>query len=120
MNWFLAGVAAFVLGLAVSALASALFPARVPKDDEDAEAQPPVAGEQWFLTDGSPWPKLPKVPATILDARDGWVRYRLGRVGGAYDDQRMELEMFLRIYKKFERQDADTEPARSDEQFPSS
>jgi hypothetical protein len=59
-------------------------------------AQVPKPGEVWALGDGSPWPVVGR-GATILDVKDGWVRYSLG---GRHSDERMEQRYFVKIYKK--------------------
>ena len=60
-------------------------------------------GEWWAIApfcDGSPWsPKShdPIFTIKILDVKDGWVRYSMGKI---YNDERMETETFTRIYEK--------------------
>lgn len=58
----------------------------------------PKPGERWNLSDKSPWP-LNYPGVKILDVKDGWVRYYMGRI---FPDERMKLEMFLSVYKKEE------------------
>lgn len=53
----------------------------------------PVIGEIWYLPDGSPWATKYKV--SILDVKDGWVRYRIGSV---FDDERKPLSVFTSMY----------------------
>ena len=58
-------------------------------------------GQQWVLKssikDGSPWPVTKKLlPVTILEVRDGWVRYSFG--GHISSDERMEEKIFTAIY----------------------
>ena len=61
----------------------------------DAEATAPKKYESWIpIADGDPFP--PKIRATILNYRDGWVRYSLPY----RPDKRMKLELFIKIYKK--------------------
>jgi len=60
----------------------------------------PCEGQQWCLkssiNDGSPWPVTKKIPpATILEVRDGWVRYSFG---GHSSDERLEEKIFTSIY----------------------
>lgn len=55
----------------------------------------PVAGEIWYLSDGSPWLKM-NCPAEILEVRDGWVRYKLSDL--IYQDERLRVESFVRCY----------------------
>ena len=58
----------------------------------------PAKGEKWLLTSGDPWgSKYP--PVTILDQKEGWVRYKMG-TSLAFNDERMELETFMDIYKR--------------------
>ena len=58
----------------------------------------PLKDERWSIPDGSPWP-LQDSEVTILDCKDGWVRYSRHYI---FKDERMELDMFLRIYAKVE------------------
>ena len=48
--------------------------------------------------DDSPWPseRLPMVK--ILDCKEGWIRYAFR--GHLFQDERMELDRFLAIYKR--------------------
>ena len=60
-------------------------------------------GQKWVLSsaidDGSPWPVTKQEwPVTILDARDGWVRYSFGG-NGMFDDCRMTENMFRGMYR---------------------
>lgn len=55
-------------------------------------------GQKWVLpSDKSPWPSKFK-PVTILDVRDGWVRYAMG---SCFSDERKETKEFLSMYKPF-------------------
>jgi len=58
----------------------------------------PVAGELWYFGkgDGSPWPVKKYPPVTILDVRDGWVRYSFASM---FLDERKELSWFVANYK---------------------
>ena len=58
----------------------------------------PAAGETWrlYIDDGSPWP-VRGVTASILDVKDGWVRYSMG---GWFNDERLKLSEFLHCYRK--------------------
>lgn len=57
----------------------------------------PAAGEQWALhIDGDPFPSR-YGPVTILEVKEGWVRYSFRSV---FLDERKPLESFLNIYKK--------------------
>jgi len=59
----------------------------------------PKVGDKWVFTDSdSPWPAKQYIPATILDCRDGWVRYDMG--GSLFRDERMELKDFVRMYRR--------------------
>jgi hypothetical protein len=52
------------------------------------------AGQQWRLQDASPWPN-PHTPVTVVDVRDGWVRYDMTHA----KDQRRKLDDFLNLYE---------------------
>lgn len=60
----------------------------------------PQPGELWEFVreDKSPWDydKKPHV-VCILDVKCGWVRYRLNEI---FDDNRLEVEIFTKIYRK--------------------
>ena len=61
----------------------------------------PKIGEEWLLSikDKSPWDTTNKYPpVTILDVKDGWVRYSFVTI---FTDQRMEIESFLGMYKPY-------------------
>jgi hypothetical protein len=50
-------------------------------------------------TNNDPFPpKQPRSVVTVRDVRDGWVRYRIG-TSGMFDDERMELKSFVKIYE---------------------
>ena len=56
----------------------------------------PCIGEKWILKgDDSPWPKNYK-PVTIIDIKDGWVRYAFC---DSFMSDELELDTFLAIYK---------------------
>ena len=55
-------------------------------------------GSKWGPINESPWPK-PNSSVTILDVKDGWVRYDMG---GVFRDERMGEDIFLMIYKEVE------------------
>jgi hypothetical protein len=65
----------------------------------------PEKDSQWHLPqepeDKSPWCETPSYypPVTIIDAKEGWVRYKMGS-GLMFNDERMKLSTFLRLYKK--------------------
>lgn len=61
----------------------------------------PSRGELWkfIVKDASPWDFTGGMVAKILDVKDGWVRYSIGR---PYEDERMEIKYFVEIYKKVE------------------
>lgn len=50
-------------------------------------------GQQWAHPKGGPWPGH-ETPVTIVDVRDGWVRYD----HPAAADQRSEAAWFCRYY----------------------
>jgi len=67
----------------------------------------PKAGDEYYFkntNDKSPFPKkkYKDNPITILDCRDEWVNYQMGSSNPPFNDERMELSMFLRMYKKLE------------------
>lgn len=63
--------------------------------DGSTQQQPIAAGQLWAIPKDGPWGgHYP--PMTILDARDGWVRYDDGSV---FRDQRLEEDAFRRIYR---------------------
>jgi hypothetical protein len=60
----------------------------------------PKVSEKWSLkqTDGDPWSRKKYDPVTIIDVKDGWVKYSMG--GSFFDDERMEIKTFVKIYEK--------------------
>lgn len=58
----------------------------------------PEPGQKWAFRDDckGPWPARGCLPVTILDVRDGWVRYDMY----AFKDQRMKLDNFARMYRR--------------------
>ena len=59
------------------------------------------SGQKWvlegrYLSDGSPWPLKQINSITILDYKDGWVRYDCG--SRPFNDERMEEDRFRSIY----------------------
>lgn len=62
----------------------------------------PVKGEQWIFVpaDSGPWPVENGVTVDILDVKDGWVRYDMGRI---FRDERRTVETFTRMYRKVQR-----------------
>ena len=58
-----------------------------------------LIGEKYILKpDGSPWERTKDpVCIKIIDVKNGWVRYFLSE---SFPDQRMSIDMFLRIYQK--------------------
>lgn len=59
----------------------------------------PKHNDLWILNDDkSPW-EPQNIPVTILDVHDGWVKYSIGIL----TDNRMDLKIFLRIYKLHQR-----------------
>lgn len=55
----------------------------------------PRVGEQWLLRSEDRWGSKYS-PVTILDVRDGWVRYNMNRV---FRDERMRMDMFIATYQ---------------------
>ena len=71
------------------------------KAKREAEAKLEI-GSRWVLKgkNGDPFEsKKCSVYSTILDVKDGWVRYKMGR-GNFFKDNRMEISSFLYIYKR--------------------
>jgi hypothetical protein len=63
---------------------------------QGSKDDPIEPGAKWQLKDDkSPWPQ-PTCLVTILDVKDGWVRYYMGRM---FPDQRMEEDLFRKIYE---------------------
>lgn len=63
----------------------------------DGSVSPPrvIAGTEWAIPKDGPWGgHYPCVK--ILDVREGWVRYAYE---GAFPDNRMEEDAFVRLYK---------------------
>lgn len=58
----------------------------------------PKVGEKWFFksNDGSPWPSQ-YFPVTILDVKDGWVRYSFHSV---FTDERHKISTFTNMYQR--------------------
>ena len=56
-------------------------------------------GERWLLcpSNGDPWGQKPYRPVTILDVRDGWVRYDMGP--GPFRDERKKIGEFVGMYR---------------------
>lgn len=56
-------------------------------------------GERWLLcpSNGDPWGQKPYRPVTILDVRNGWVRYDMGP--GPFRDERKKIGEFVGMYK---------------------
>lgn len=55
-------------------------------------------GSKWtFKSDKSPWPEKDARPVTVLDCKDGWVRYDMGFI---FTDERMKIGSFLYCYKE--------------------
>lgn len=62
--------------------------------DGSTQPQPIAPGQLWAIPKDGPWGgHYP--PKTIIDVRDGWVRYG----DEVFRDERMEEVAFLRIYR---------------------
>lgn len=62
----------------------------------DGETREPIEpGQTWGIPKGGPWGGY-AILATILDVRDGWVRYDLA----ATKDQRLEEVRFRSVYER--------------------
>jgi hypothetical protein len=58
--------------------------------------QIPRPGERWvFVEKQGPWPSKKYPAVLIVDVREGWVRYDMS----TFKDQRMELDIFARLYR---------------------
>lgn len=58
----------------------------------------PEPGSKWyFFPSDNPWPSKNFRPITVLDAKDGWVRYKMS--DHLFNDERMELSSFLHCYR---------------------
>ncbi len=81
-----------------------IFPVRQKEETPKVEA-----GQKWrFYEEGDPFPsKYP--PVTIIDARQGWVRYSMGWF---FDDERMKESTFLSMYRKVTEQPTDSAELR--------
>jgi len=77
-----------------------LFLAEEPKTPEKP-IKIPVRGEVWYNKgDDSPWPKKDSTGVTIVDVKDGWVRYDFNF--NIFKDQRLSLKDFLYCYRYYE------------------
>ena len=58
----------------------------------------PQPGEKWYFKDNcqGPWPKEDVPHVTIVDVKEGWVRYDMRY----FKDQRLKLWQFKWMYKK--------------------
>lgn len=69
------------------------------KKAESAANEPkhrtPVPGEIWRYVSSDPW-EAKVTNVRILDVKEGWVRYYMGEL---FPDNRMELRLFLGIYR---------------------
>lgn len=90
--WTLMGVA---LGFVLARI-FALSSARQPVAEASSEPSEP-AGQRWRLVRNmGPWPDTkPPFYVTVLDVKDGWVRYRIGDL---FSDERMPTDIFERIF----------------------
>jgi hypothetical protein len=59
--------------------------------------QAPQPGEQWIwrCANAGPWDCPERWTVTILEVKQGWVRYWLDEM---WPDRRMEIEIFTRVY----------------------
>jgi hypothetical protein len=65
--------------------------------DGDVAPVAPKPGELWQLRPkGSPWPEKNYPPVTILDVKDGWVRYDMVSL---FKDERMRVSAFVGMYR---------------------
>jgi hypothetical protein len=59
----------------------------------------PEPGQKWvFIPEQKdPWERKHYPPVTILDVRDGWVRYAMQSV---FTDERTTIKSFTRMYRR--------------------
>ena len=69
------------------------------RKQEDPSLPAIAPGERWLLRadKGDPWGQKPYRPVTILDVRDGWVRYDMGP--GPFRDERKKIDDFVYMYR---------------------
>ena len=78
--------------------------------EEELSVKLPEVGEVWALHNdfdsNDPFPKSSSsiVPIAILDIKDNWVRYKIGR-GILWGDERKPIVDFMRIYKFYKAKD---------------
>ena len=92
--WTLMGVALGFVLARIFALSSARQPVA-----EASSAPSEPAGQRWRLirSDIGPWPDTkPPFYVTVLDVKDGWVRYRIGNL---FSDERLPMERFKNLYE---------------------
>jgi len=60
----------------------------------------PNVNEKWILKEdkNDPFPPIIFNPVTILEIKDKWVRYNMGR---PFPDERMPIKEFISIYKLY-------------------
>lgn len=64
-----------------------------------------IPGEVWCLKgDDSPWPKEWEHKVTILDVRDGWVRYS---ISSRFNDERLKTATFMHCYRRADESEED-------------
>ena len=61
---------------------------------------PPVKGETWRMVPVhvDPWTPKKMAEVTIIDQKEGWVRYKFS--DHIFNDERMLLRTFMDIYKR--------------------
>ena len=58
----------------------------------------PKKGDLYYIKSYGPWKH--EFPVEVLDARDGWVRYKYtGNKEGLYQDERLKEDYFLNIHR---------------------
>ena len=62
---------------------------------KEESVKEPVKGELWYLRNDSPWPDKDDKGVSILDCKEGWVRYKVGPI---FDDERMMTDLFISCY----------------------
>lgn len=66
------------------------------------KTEPKIGEEHWAIHNDSPWKKENTTYIKILDVKNGWVRYSINRI---FNDERMEMEIFLKCYENYEDKD---------------
>ena len=62
----------------------------------------PEPGDQYKINDNSkdPFPPKKHMLIRVLEVKNGWVRYSIGDNGILFQDERMEVSQFVRVFTK--------------------